>query len=169
MEFLYINSQESSFGSVELKPLKGITIDNKIDINFGMEISEVKNIPDLKNIIASDMPDYYDVELSFNDENKLTAIYFEGSFCEEISIYGYIIERLEDELITELSSFLKGKGEIHGSPNGRWEYNYYFSDIDILLYTYLRGPPDEDADEEVFRFLEENEGSIITGLSIYGG
>jgi hypothetical protein len=43
-----------SFDDVELKPLKGITIDNKMDINFGMKIDEVKNILGIQTLFIYD-------------------------------------------------------------------------------------------------------------------
>jgi hypothetical protein len=164
-------SEETNFDNlVELKPLKGLTIDNKIDINFGMTFSEVKNILGLQKYFTDDELEFddpvYDIKLYFDEKNKLTSIYFTPYFPYTISIYGYIIESLDSVSIQELGSLLKEKSEIVDCPSiaSRYDYNYYFPDIGIELDTYLQGYDEDDEDES--DFIKMNEGFIITGLGI---
>jgi hypothetical protein len=171
-----------SFGDVELKPLKGITIDNKIDINFGMKIDEVKNILGMQTLFVYDNDFFIDADeededtdfrLIFDDESGLKEIFFGGYFEYKIKIFDYIIEDLSCELITELCLFLKEKSKIEGQIGDLYslhDENYFFENIGIGLFTYDNGPivHEEGEEGDEYAYADEgNDGYIITGLSFF--
>ena len=90
---------------IKIIPLKGITINNKLNIMFGNTFNEIMSCLKLEHIDVANKSYFFDNNLclEFDSENKLVFIEFSNSEIITLNMFGQNPFKLTDE---ELISFL---------------------------------------------------------------